>query len=80
MQLYKMFLMEMSRIGRCLDNGPMEGWWGMLKSEMYYLRRFTSKEELISAIVEYIDYYNTKQYQLKLNCMTPMECHEAYAA
>ena len=34
---------------------------GMLKSEMYYLRRFTSKEELISAIVEYIDYYNTME-------------------
>ncbi|MBQ9808981.1 MAG: IS3 family transposase, partial [Ruminococcus sp.] len=30
--------------------------------------------------VEYIDYYNTKRYQLKLNCMTPMEYHEAYAA
>jgi transposase InsO family protein len=73
-------IQSMSRIGRCLDNGPMEGWWGMLKSEMYYLRRFTSKEELISAIVEYIDYYNTKRYQLKLNCMTPMEYHEAYAA
>ena len=50
-------IQSMSRIGRCLDNGPMEGWWGMLKSEMYYLRRFTSKEDLISAIVEYIDYY-----------------------
>ncbi len=73
-------IQSMSRIGRCLDNGPMEGWWGMLKSEMYYLRRFTSKEELISAIVEYIDYYYTKRYQLKLNCMTPMEYHEAYVA
>ena len=35
---------------------------GMLKSEMYYLRRFTSKEELISAIVEYIDYYIIIRY------------------
>ena len=28
---------SMSRVGRCIDNGPMEGFWGILKSEMYYL-------------------------------------------
>ncbi|SEL38886.1 Transposase InsO and inactivated derivatives [Ruminococcus albus] len=73
-------IQSMSRIGRCIDNGPMEGWWGMLKSEMYYLRKFTDKEKLITAIEEYIRYYNTGRYQIKLNCMTPMEYHEAYAA
>lgn len=31
----------MSRVGKCIDNGPMEGFWGILKCEMYYLR--TSK-------------------------------------
>lgn len=36
---------SMSRVGRCIDNGPMEGFWGILKSEMYYLRKFSSKEE-----------------------------------
>ncbi|MBO7475156.1 MAG: IS3 family transposase [Ruminococcus sp.] len=61
-----------------IDNGPMEGWWGILKSEMYYLRKFTDKDELLSAIEEYITYYNTRRYQIKLNCMTPMEYHEAY--
>ena len=71
---------SMSRVGRCIDNGPMEGWWGILKSEMYYLRKFTDKSELISAIEEYITYYNTKRYQVKLSCMTPMEFHETYAA
>ena len=71
-------LQSMSRVGRCIDNGPMEGWWGILKSEMYYLRKFTGKEELISAIEEYISYYNTKRYQIRLSCMTPMEYHEAY--
>ncbi|MBR4345451.1 MAG: IS3 family transposase [Oscillospiraceae bacterium] len=34
----------------------MEGWWGILKSEMYYLRKFTDKSELISAIEDYITY------------------------
>ena len=71
---------SMSRVGRCIDNGPMEGYWGILKSEMYYLRKFTTQEELTKAIEDYILFYNTKRYQLKLKCMTPMEYHQAYAA
>ena len=31
---------SMSRPGRCIDNSPMEGFWGILKSEMYYLQLF----------------------------------------
>ena len=27
---------SMSRVGRCIDNGPMEGFWGILKRECYY--------------------------------------------
>lgn len=71
---------SMSRVGRCIDNGPMEGYWGILKSEMYYLKKYTSKNELQKAIEEYICFYNTKRYQLKLNCMIPMEYHQAYTA
>ena len=37
---------SMSRIARCIDNGPMEGFWGILKRERYYGKRFTSKQEL----------------------------------
>ena len=70
---------SMSRVGRCIDNGPMEGYWGILKSEMYYLKKFTSKEELTDEIENYIYFYNTKRYQLKLKCMTPMEYHSAAA-
>ena len=71
---------SMSRVSRCIDNGPMEGFWGILKSEMYYLKKFSSKEELTKAIADYIDYYNNKRYQLKLCCMSPMEYHMSYAA
>lgn len=71
---------SMSRVGRCIDNGPMESFWGMLKSEMYYLRRFTDREELILAIENYIHFYNTGRFQKRLHCMTPMEFHCAYAA
>lgn len=64
---------SMSRVARCIDNGPMEGFWGILKSEMYYPRKFDDYESLRNAIQEYIDYYNTKRYQKRLRCMTPLE-------
>ena len=73
-------IQSMSRVGRCLDNAPMEGWWGILKSEMYYLKKFTSRESLVSAIENYIRFYNTRRYQKRLNCMTPCEYYFATAA
>ena len=73
-------IQSMSRVGRCLDNAPMEGWWGILKSEMYYLKKFTSREELVSAIENYIHFYNTRRYQKRLNCMTPCEYYFATTA
>lgn len=67
---------SMSRVGKCIDNGPMEGFWGIIKTEMYYLNKFETYEELEKAIEEYIYFYNYKRYQERLNCMTPMEYHE----
>ena len=54
------------RVAHCIDNGPMEGFWGILKRERYYGRRFTSKESLIQMIQNYITYYNTKLVQHNL--------------
>ena len=62
----------MSRPGKCIDNGPMEGFWGILKCEMYYLRKFTSIQELKEAIDRYIKFYNTERRQEKLNCLPPL--------
>lgn len=64
---------SMSRVSRCIDNGPMEAFWGMLKSEMYNLKKFNTYTELEQAIIDYIDYYNNNRYQKRLNCMTPLE-------
>ncbi len=69
---------SMSRVGKCIDNGPMEGFWGILKRERYYGHRFTDKESLISMIENYIDYYNNKRLQRKLGVLTPMEKHTGY--
>ena len=70
---------SMSRVGRCIDNGPMEGFWGILKSEMYYLRKFTSHDDLVATIEQYLVFYNNRRYQHRLKCMTPMEFHRAAA-
>ena len=63
---------SMSRVGRCIDNGPMEGFWGILKSEMYYLESFADYESLTSAIEGYIRFYNYERRQRNLNRMAPM--------
>lgn len=45
---------SMSCVGKCIDNGPMEGLWGILKRERYYGRRFACKRDLIKMIESYI--------------------------
>ncbi|MGN1115242.1 MAG: IS3 family transposase [Candidatus Ornithomonoglobus sp.] len=64
---------SMSRVGKCIDNGPMEGFWGILKTEMYYLNKFDTYEDLENAITKYIYYYNYERYQEGLDCMTPIQ-------
>ena len=71
-------IQSMSRVGKCIDNGPMEGFWGILKRERYYKRKFNSRESLVQMITEYIDYYNNKRYQRRLGVLTPMEKHTQY--
>ena len=67
---------SMSRVARCIDNGPMEGFWGLMKQEMYYGKKYKTKEELMLAIEKYIDYYTNKRVQRNLGVLTPLEFHE----
>lgn len=71
-------IQSMSRVGKCIDNGPMEGFWGILKRENYYGRKFTKKQNLTDMITDFIDYYNNGRYQRKLHILTPMEYHKQY--
>ena len=64
---------SMSRVGRCIDNGPTEGFWGIIKSEMYYLNKYHSHKELKEAIENYINFYNNERLQARFNDKTPME-------
>lgn len=64
---------SMSRVGKCIDNGPMEGFFGILKSEMFYDKKFKSMDELIQKIHDYIKFYNEKRLQKRLECLAPIE-------
>lgn len=64
---------SMSRVGRCIDNGPIEGFWGIIKSEMYYLRKFDNFDELKLAIDNYIEFYNNRRFQKRLKDLSPIE-------
>ena len=65
-------IQSMSRVGRCIDNGPMEGFWGILKCEMYYLGCFKDYDSLADAIKNYIYFYNYERRQKRLNKLVPM--------
>ena len=68
----------MSRGAKCIDNGAMGGFLGILKRERYYGKRFTDRVTLVRMIEEYIDYYNNKRLQRNLGILTPMEKYEIY--
>ena len=71
---------SMSRKGNCLDNSPMENFFGILKQEIYYGRTFKSFNELKKAIKEYIKYYNEDRIKEKLGYLSPVEYRKLNAA
>ncbi|WP_338992023.1 IS3 family transposase [Fusobacterium animalis] len=69
----KKIIQSMSRKGNSLDNGLMECFFGLLKSEMFYEQeeKYKTLEELQEAIEDYIYYYNNKRIKEKLKGLTP---------
>ena len=64
---------SMSRKGNCLDNAVMENFFGLLKSELLYLREFSSLEEFQIELENYIDYYNNRRIKGKLKGLSPVQ-------
>ena len=66
---------SMSHKGNSPDNGMMESFFGVLKSEMFYSfeKQFNSLDELKQAIINYIDYYNNKRIKVKLKGLSPVQ-------
>lgn len=71
----KGIVQSMSRKGNCLDNSPIENFFGKMKNEMFYGNEYTyqSLEELRLAMEEYIEYYNTQRITIKLKGLTPIQ-------
>lgn len=70
---------SMSRRGNCIDNSPMENFFGLLKQEMYYGEKFISIKQLEKKITGYIDWYNNKRIKKKLNGLSPIEYRQQAA-
>lgn len=64
---------SMSRVGHCIDNGPIEGFWGIIKSEMYQMYEITDEESLRYAIHDYMRFYSEERLQERFHCKTPLE-------
>lgn len=63
---------SMSRKGNCYDNAPMESFWGTLKNELIYHRRYATRREAIQEIKEYIEiFYNRQRKQARLAYLSP---------
>lgn len=68
---------SMSRIGHCIDNGPTEGLWGIIKTEMYQMYEIIDEKSLRSAIDKYMDFYTKERLQERFNNQTPYEVRMA---
>ncbi|MBD8028715.1 IS3 family transposase, partial [Ureibacillus sp. Re31] len=64
-------LQSMSRRGNCLDNAPMESFFGHFKDEVDY-KEAESLKDLKYIVENYMDYYNTARKQWTLKKMTPV--------
>ena len=74
-------IQSMSRKGNCLDNSKMETFFSTLKREMYYghEKEFKTRDQLKTAIEEFIDYYNNERIQMKLGYLPPLIFREKIA-
>lgn len=59
-------IQSMSRVGKCIDNGPMENFWRIIKEEVSRLKSYKSFEKLENDIKEYIEFYSTQRVTLKM--------------
>jgi len=70
---------SMSRKGNCYDNAPMESFWGTLKQELVYHRHYSTRQEAIQDITEYIEiFYNRQRLQARLGFLAPAAYEQRY--
>ena len=68
---------SMSRVGHCIDNGPTEGFWEIIKTEMFQMYSIADEPSLREAIHNYMRFYTYERPQERFDCMTPSEVRQA---
>ena len=70
---------SMSRKGCSPDNAACEGFFGRLKTELFYPRDWqsTTLEQFIQAVDAYIRWYNEKRIKISLGSLSPAEYRES---
>jgi transposase InsO family protein len=65
---------SMSRKGNCLDNAPMESFFGSLKTELVHRTRFRTRAAAKAALFEYIEiFYNRRRRHSSIGYRTPAQ-------
>lgn len=65
---------SMSRKGNCLDNAPMESFFGALKAELVPRTRFRTRQKAKAALFEYMEvFYNRHRRHSSVGCRTPAQ-------
>lgn len=60
------------------DNSVCESYFGTMKMEELYRRKYRSERELRQGIADYIEFYNAKRPHATLRYMTPNKFEEVY--
>ena len=70
---------SMSRKACSPDNAACEGFFGRLKTEMFYPRdwRSTTISQFVSALDDYVRWYNEKRIKRSLGYLSPIEYRES---
>lgn len=71
---------SMSRKGNCHDNAAMESFFGLVKTEFFYLNKFKSIEQLRRGLTAYIRYYNEQRIKIRLGGLSPVAYRTQHAS
>jgi len=74
-----MLIRSMSRKGCSPDNAGCEGFFGRLKTELFYARdwRATTVDQFIDVVDSYIRWYNAKRIKVSLGSLSPFEYRQS---
>ena len=67
---------SMSRVRHRIDNGPTEGFWGIIKSQMYQMYEISDEVSLRYAIKDYLRFYSEERPQDRYHSKTPLQVRQ----